>query len=507
MDSNIHKQSTYNIYKDIGERTNGEIYIGVVGPVRTGKSTFIKRFMDLAVIPEIENEHVRKRTMDELPMSGAGSTITTTEPKFIPSDAPVVKVLDNMSVKIRLIDCVGFMVDGALGLFENDKERMVKTPWQQDDIPFTQAAEIGTNKVIKDHSTIGIIVTTDGSFGEIERENYVKAEKRTVNELKNIGKPFVILLNSKRPYSKETIELGAKLSRDYQSKVIPVNCDQLKKEDVDNILNSMLMEFPVEKMEIYCPSWTQMLKPDHWLKRQIVDVAKNILMNITYIKDVVEKTKDKAGLLNDLDPDSCSFIDKFSVDDINLSNGIVKFAMTLKNSIYYKVLSELTRTDINNEYELISLIREFASRKAEYDSVKDALWDVNSTGFGIVTPLRKDIVLDEPVVIKNGSKYGVKIKASVPSVNMLKTNISVEIAPIVGTKSQADDLIEYIKENTADNPDGIWDTNIFGKTVEQIVNDGIYEKTHNITEQSMEKISSTLEKVMNENSGLVCLIV
>lgn len=503
---NTSKTFTYNIYKDIGERTNGEIYIGVVGPVRTGKSTFIKRFMNLAVIPEIDNEHVKKRTLDELPMSGAGSTITTTEPKFIPSEAPVVSVFDNMSVKLRLIDCVGFMVDGALGLYENDKERMVKTPWQQEDIPFTQAAEIGTNKVIKDHSTIGIIVTTDGSFGEIDRESYVKAEKRTVDELKNIGKPFVVLLNSQKPYSKETTELGAKLSEEYDANVIPVNCDQLKKEDVDNILKSILLEFPVEKLEVYGPSWIEMLKSDHWLKKQIIDIARNILSKTTYIKDVV-KAKGRIDYLDMNDNTECQAVESVTVDEADLSTGIVKFNLSLKNSIYYKVLSELTGTDINNEYELINLIREFASTKTEYDSVKDALFDVNSSGFGIVTPNRKDIELDEPVVIKNGNKYGVKIKAQVPSINMLKTNISVEIAPIVGTKTQADDLIDYIKENTRENPDGIWDTNIFGKTVEQIVNDGIYEKTHNITDESMGKIGSTLEKVMNENSGLVCLIV
>lgn len=497
---------TYNIYKDIGERTNGEIYIGVVGPVRTGKSTFIKRFMNLAVIPQIDNEHVRKRTLDELPMSGAGSTITTTEPKFIPSEAPVVSVFDNMQIKIRLIDCVGFMVDGALGLYENDRERMVRTPWQQEDIPFTKAAETGTEKVIKDHSTIGVIVTTDGSFGEIDRESYISAEKRTVDELKKIGKPFVMLLNSSHPYSKETKELGARLSEEYTTNVIPVNCDQLKQEDVDLILKSMMLEFPVEKMQIYGPSWIEMLKPEHWLKRQIIDVSRQILANTTYIKDVVREKGKKNYLSRDV-LSAYDSVENIMVDEADVSTGVVKFTLVLKDAIYYRVLSELTHTDINNEYELINLIKEFASAKSEYDSVKDALYDVNSGGFGIVTPDRKNIELEQPVVIKNGNKYGVKIKAMVPSINMLKTNITVEIAPIVGTKTQADDLIEYIKENTSENPEGIWDTNIFGKTVEQIVNDGIYEKTHNITDESMGKISSTLEKVMNENSGLVCLIV
>lgn len=507
---NVSESGTYNIYKDIAERTNGEIYIGVVGPVRTGKSTFIKRFMNLSVIPHIENEHARSRTLDELPMSGAGNTITTTEPKFIPSEAPVVSVIDNMSVKIRLIDCVGFMVDGALGLYENDKVRMVKTPWQQEDIPFTRAAEIGTNKVIKEHSTIGIIVTTDGSFGEIDRDSFVEAERRTVKELEAIGKPYIIILNSAKPYSQDTVSLAQRLSEEYRTKVLPLNCDQLKKDDVDDILKSILLEFPVGRVEFFGPSWVEMLRSDHWLKKQIVDVAKKIVNSVTYIKDV---TKDAGKhLINNQEKDGIAdnaypALEDISIDSVCLSTGVVRISYELKNSIYYEVLSELTNTSINNEYELISLIREFAAAKAEYDSVKGALWDVNANGFGIVTPPRDDIALEEPVVIKNGSKYGVKIKAQVPSVNMLKTNISVEIAPIVGTKAQADDLIEYIRENTADNPNGIWDTNIFGKTVEQIVNDGIYEKTHNITEENMNKLSTTLEKVMNENSGLVCLIV
>ncbi len=504
MDSSL-ENATYNIYKDIGERTNGEIYIGVVGPVRTGKSTFIKRFMNLAVIPEIDNEHVKKRTLDELPLSGQGSTITTTEPKFIPSEAPVVSVFDDMTVRLRMIDCVGFMVDGALGLYENNKERMVKTPWEQDYIPFTRAAEIGTDKVIRDHSTVGIIVTTDGSFGEIDRGSFVEAEKRTVSELQSIGKPYVMLLNTQIPYSQETIRLSDELSSEYKTKVIPVNCDQLKREDVDNILKSLLLEFPVVRLEMYAPSWIEMLKQDHWLKREIACAARNILDKTTLIKDVVTG-RGKTEYMNECYAE-CDSVENVYAEDVGLNTGIVRYSVKLKNSIYYKVLSELTQTEINSEYELISLIKEFALAKHEYDSVKNALWDVSSSGFGIVTPERDDIELDEPVVIKNGNKYGVRIKALVSSINMLKTNISVEIAPIVGSKAQADDLIEYIKENTKDNPDGIWDTNIFGKTVEQIVNDGIYEKTHNITDESMSKIASTLEKVMNENSGLVCLIV
>ena len=440
MDSN----QEFSLYKDMKARTNGEIYIGVVGPVRTGKSTFIKRFMDLCVLPQMENEHVRARARDELPQSAAGTTIMTTEPKFIPSEAALIYPMEDVGVKVRLIDCVGFMVEGASGHVENEKERMVKTPWSQTEIPFTKAAEIGTKKVIAEHSTIGIVVTTDGSFSEIPRQNYVPAEERTIQELSAIKKPFLVLLNSAKPYSKETGQLAEELTQKYGVTVLPVNCDQLKKEDITAILENVLLEFPVTELDFYTPQWMEMLPEDHWLKAELIAKAAEVLEPVGKIR---------------------------------------------------------------NEYELIHMIRELSAKKKEFDSVGNALSEVSASGFGVVTPVREEIVLDEPEVIKNGTKYGVKIKAQVPSVNMIKTNISVEIAPIVGTKNQADDLIAYIKENAGDNAQGIWETNIFGKTIEQIVDDGIYEKTHNMTPESMEKISSTLEKVMNENSGLVCLIV
>ncbi len=492
----------FNIYNDIQMRTNGEIYLGVVGPVRTGKSTFIKRLMDLMVIPAIENEHVKKRTIDELPQSGSGSTIMTTEPKFIPSEAPVICPLEGVNIKIRLIDCVGFMVNGALGLYENDKERLVKTPWSETEIPFTQAAEIGTNKVISEHSTIGIVVTTDGSFSEIPRESYVEPEERTVRELQNIGKPFIVILNSEKPYAAETKKLAAQLTEKYNVTVLPVNCDQLRKEDVRAILENVLMEFPVRCIGFYGPQWLEMLSSDHWLKKQLISAAGELLSGCTYMKD----TRNQA-LAQAANSTENTAIESISFGNINMADGNVRVELTMKPNVYYDVLSELTQTEIRNEYELISIIRELSAKKHEFDSVGAALTDVNLSGFGVVTPAIENITLEEPVVIKNGNKYGVKIKAQVPSINMLKTNINVEIAPIVGNKNQAEDLISYIKENTRDNPQGIWETNIFGKTVEQIVNDGIHEKTHNITAESMEKISGTLEKVMNENTGLVCLIV
>ena len=487
----------FDLYNDIRMRTKGEIYLGVVGPVRTGKSTFIKRFMDLLVIPSITDEHERNRAKDELPQSASGTTIMTTEPKFVPSEAALVCPVEGINVRVRLIDCVGYMVDGATGHIENDKERQVKTPWSDTEIPFTKAAQLGTWKVINEHSTIGIVVTTDGSFTDIGREQYAAAEEKAIGELQKINKPYIVLLNSSHPYSDETKELAKKLEEKYGVIVQTVNCDQLRKEDINRILENILMEFPISQVNFYAPQWMEMLPEQHWLKELLIQKVYDIINKYTKIKDIKGDNSDYSD----------ENIESIVNTGINMSDGTVRMDVTMRPDIYYNILSELTGTSINNEYELINIIKELSTKKNEFDKVKDALADVNVSGYGVVTPVREDIRLEEPVVIKNGNKYGVKIKAQVPSINMLKTNISVEIAPIVGTKSQADDLIEYIKNNSANQKDGVWETNIFGKTIEQIVDDGIYEKTHNMTQESMEKISGTLEKVMNENSGLVCLIV
>lgn len=493
----MEKGQEFNLYNDIKTRTNGEIYIGVVGPVRTGKSTFIKRFMDISVLPSMENVHSKERARDELPQSAAGKTIMTTEPKFVPAEAASIKLMDDIEFKIRLIDCVGFMVEGASGHIENEKERMVKTPWFENEIPFTQAAEIGTRKVINEHSTIGVVITTDGSFGDIPRANYIPAEEKTVNELRKLGKPFVIILNSSKPFSPETKQLASEISQKYSVTVLPVNCDQLKEDDITKVLESVLYEFPISEMDFFAPQWMEMLQDDHWLKTDTIEIVRSMLDNYTYIKDIKGKPYQNES----------EFADSVKVSSINMADGTVRVDIKVKPEIYYNVLSELTGTDISNEYQLISTIKELSAKKQEFDKVGNAIMQVKQTGFGVVTPIKEDIILEEPVVIKNGNKFGVKIKAQAPSINLLKTNINIEIAPIVGSKQQADDLINYIKESTDQDPAGIWDTNIFGKTIEQIVDDGIQEKTHNITEESMGKISDTLEKVMNENSGLVCLIV
>ncbi len=488
---------SFALYKDIEARTNGEIYLGVVGPVRTGKSTFIKRFMDICVLPAMEDKNNRERTKDELPQSATGTTIMTTEPKFVPNEAATIKLSEDCKVKVRLIDCVGFMVEGATGHVENDKERMVKTPWFTKEIPFTKAAEIGTTKVITEHSTIGLVVTCDGSFGEIPRNNYIPAEERTVAELKNLKKPFVIILNSATPHNAGTRTLASELSEKYGVAVIPVNCDQLRQSDVTAILESALYEFPIAQMSFFTPPWLEMLNDDHWLKMGVIETVAGILQGYDRVKDFRKK---EIAFDN-------QYIESIKLNKIDLDSGNVSLDIKMVPNIYFGIISELTGTTINNEYELIQTIRELSGKKKSLSGMTEAISQVELNGFGVVTPQKDNIYLEEPEVIKNGNKYGVRIKASAPSINLLKTNISVEIAPIVGSEQQANDLIEYIKANKQDNPDGIWETNIFGKTIGQIVDDGIREKTCNITKESMEKISETLEKVMNENTGLVCLIV
>ena len=488
----------YDVYHDIQARTGGEIYIGVVGPVRTGKSTFIKRFMDLLVIPNIEDVHSRERAVDELPQAAAGKTIMTTEPKFIPKEAATITFNDETKVKIRLIDCVGYMVDGASGHIENQHERMVKTPWYEHEIPFTQAAEIGTRKVINDHSTIGIVITTDGSFGEIPRANYRFPEERTINELKHLGKPFIVLLNTNKPYSNETMRLAEEMQVEYEVPVMPVNAEQLKKDDITRIMDNILSVFPVTELDFYMPKWSEMLPYDHWLKRDLVASVKSLFSNITQVKDANPQM---------LSTDS-QYVKRFKLDKINMQDGTVSVNVEFDDIYYYKILSDLIGVPINGEYQLISTLKELAAKKSEFEKVSYATDQVRQKGYGIVTPVRDEISIEEPELMKHGGKFGVKMKATAPSIHMIKADIITEVAPIVGTEEQAKDLIGYINANAKENPEGIWDTNIFGKTIRQLVDDGINLKINKLTDDNQLKLQDTMQRIINDsNGGLICIII
>ncbi len=488
----------FDVYNDIQARTGGEIYIGVVGPVRTGKSTFIKRFMDLLVIPGIEDVHSRERAIDELPQAAAGRTIMTTEPKFIPKEAAEIAFDDETKVKIRLIDCVGYMVDGAAGHIENQHERMVKTPWFDHEIPFTQAAEIGTKKVINDHSTIGIVVTTDGSFGELPRLNYKAPEEKTINELKHLGKPFIVLLNTSKPYSNETIKIAEEISEEYNVPVMPVNAEQLKKEDITRIMETILSVFPVTELDFFMPKWAEMLPADHWLKVDLISTVKNLFHNITQVKDA------KSPNFN---TDS-QYVKRFKIDKVNMQDGTVQVNVDFDDIYYYKILSDLIGVPITGEYQLISTLRELAAKKSEYEKVSYATNQVRSKGYGIVSPVRDEIRIEEPEIMKHGNKYGVKIKATAPSIHMIKADILTEVAPVVGSEEQAKDLIGYISANAKENPEGIWETNIFGKSIRQLVDDGINSKINKLTDDSQLKLQETMQKIINDsNGGLICIII
>ena len=421
----ILQNSTYDLYKDIQRRTGGEIYLGVVGPVRTGKSTFIKRFMNLLVLPYMEDENERERAQDEMPQSAGGKTITTTEPKFIPKEAAHVKLGADIDVKVRLIDCVGYMVDGAAGHMEKEAERMVKTPWSMEEIPFTKAAEIGTRKVIRDHSTIGIVVTCDGSFGELPRDSFLEAEERTIKELQALGKPYIVLLNSEKPYAEETRNLADEISEKYQVTVMPINCEQLKKEDINHIMENILYEFPLTMIEFYMPKWVEMLPFDHKMKKDIIAQLKALMNDLNHIRDI---TADRFTVESE-------YIRKCKLDGVDMSDGSVRIILDVDDAYYYEMLSDLVGESIESEYQLLATLREMAKMKREYVKVLHALEAVRYKGYGVVMPDREEIVLEKPELIKQGNKFGVRIKAESPSIHMIKASIETEISPIQGSDS------------------------------------------------------------------------
>lgn len=488
---------SYDIYKDMKERTKGELYIGVIGPVRTGKSTFIKRFMELVMIPNMTDEHSKNRAKDETPLSASGKMVTTTEPKFIPKDEAKVRFGDEIEMNVRLIDCVGYMVKGAQAGIDENEERKVKTPWFDYEIPFSKAAEIGTQKVIREHAGLGIVVTTDGSFGELPRESYIEAEERTIQELKQIGKPFLVLLNSEKPHKEETKNLAKELEEKYDVTVFPVNCQQLNEQDVNRILEQMLYEFPVVKLEFFMPKWIEVLDMEHPVKQALIHYAKNIMQKVASMKHV---KWDSIG-------SDSEYITKVKIEHVNLAAGCVRFGIEIDDKFYYEMISNMVDMPIEGEYQLLATLKHMATMRKEYEKVKDAMESVRVKGYGIVTPEQSEIQLEEPVVIKHGNKYGVKIKAESPSIHMIKADIQTEIAPIVGSEQQAQDLIDYIKA-AGNSEEGIWHTNIFGKSIEQLVEDGIRNKIALMGDECQLKLQDTMRKIVNDsNGGLVCIII
>ncbi|MBP3622166.1 MAG: stage IV sporulation protein A [Lachnospiraceae bacterium] len=485
-----------DIYKDIETRTNGEIYMGVVGPVRTGKSTFIKRFMELLVVPAIKDEHSRVRAIDELPQSASGRTVMTTEPKFIPKDTVDIILEDGVEFKVRMIDCVGYMIDEAEGHEEDGKERLVKTPWFDYDIPFTKAAEMGTKKVIFEHSTVGILITCDGTITDISREAYIEAEEKTVNELKEIGKPFVVLLNSRRPGSEDTVMLAEELTEKYGVSVIPLNCDQLKPYDINAIFEELLLDFPITAINFNIPKWVEAMDSDCDIKSYLIHMAKDIFSGMYHMKDI-----------KNISCEADDYIEKISINNINMADGGVNINIQLFDKYYYDMISDMLGADIRNEYDFIKEIKDMSDTKKQCQKVSMALMQSLKTGYGSVTPEENEIKLDAPELIKSGNKYGVKIKAKAPSIHLIKANITTEIAPIVGSEEQAKDLISYINSDGMED-DNIWSVNIFGKTIRQLVEDGLKSKINKINQESQQKLQDTMEKIVNDsNGGMVCIII
>lgn len=488
-----------NLYQDIQSRTDGDIYVGVVGPVRTGKSTFIKRFMDLLVIPNIENEYKKERAKDELPQSAGGRTIMTTEPKFVPNEAVQINLGDNLKFKARLVDCVGYLVNNAIGYLEDDVPRMVKTPWSDEEIPFERAAEIGTKKVIDEHSTIGILITTDGSFSDIPREDYIEAEERVVNELKALNKPFVIVLNSSDPSSEYTNQLASKLEVKYGVSVLPLNCSELDIEDINNMFSKILYEFPIEQINLKLPKWVNTLDDSHWLKQSLYSDIKTSFSNIRVLKEV-KPCVDNIS--------STDVISNSVLQEINLGNGNINISIELKDNLFYQILSDMTGVSISDEGDLFSVLTSFSQTKKEYDKISYALESAKATGYGIVTPGMEDLILDEPEMVKQGSKFGVKLKATAPSLHIVKANIETEVSPIVGSEKQSEELVNYLLSEFESDPQKIWESNIFGKNLHELVNEGLQNKLSRMPEDAQGKLQETLERIVNEGSGgLICIIL
>ena len=489
---------TKNIYEDIAARTNGDIYIGVVGPVRVGKSSFITRFMEEFVIPNIKNKNAKAVAIDELPQSADGVQIMTTQPKFVPAESVKVSI-NNLDMNLKLIDCVGYFVDGAMGKEQDGKVRMVKTPWSDSAMPLEKAAEIGTQKVIQEHSTVAVLLTTDGSFGEIKRENFEPVEKRLVGELKDLKKPFVVALNSKNPNSKEAKELKLKLEEKYDVGVVLLNAQEMTEQDASLIFEKMLDEFPLTGVEVNMPTWLTALPFAHPLIKEIVDEFSKMASGLTKVGEV---NKTEVMFLES---------EKFkpiTLKSLNLGNGKAVFDVLPKENLFYDVLSEQCGLEIKDDFSLVSKMKDLSKAKKEYDKLKDALSDVQETGYGVVLPKLEDLTLEEPEIVKSGSKYGVKLRATAPSLHIMRVDLETEISPMVGSMEQSKDLVSYLENQSKENPKGIWQTNMFGKTVEELVTEGFSGKVNKMPIEAQKKMRKTLTRIVNEGKGgIICILL
>ena len=487
------------IYSNIAKRTDGDIYIGVVGPVRTGKSTFIKRFMETLVIPNIENDYMRQRAIDELPQSSGGKTIMTTEPKFIPEDAVEVSIKDCARFNVRMIDCVGYIIPSSIGYFENEAPRMVRTPWFEDEIPFNMAAEVGTQKVINEHSTIGLVVTTDGSITDIGREEYEECEERVIEELRAINKPFIILMNCVNPNSHEISQLCEKLSEKYCVPVIPVNCLELDEDDINKIMTEILFAFPVKEVNIDMPKWITSLERGHWLKESIFSSIKEAASGIEKVREIKSCCEKIC---------ECENISECHLVSIDLGKGSANISATVNHDLFYKIIGEETGLKIENESDLMPQILELVKISKQFEKFKGALEEVEATGYGIVMPSMEELTLDEPEIIKQGGKYGIRLRANAPSIHMLRVDITAEVAPIVGSEKQSEELVLYMLNDFEENPTKIWESNIFGKSLHELVNEGLHNKLYRMPQDARIKLQEAVERIINEGcSGLICLII
>lgn len=490
----------FSVFSDIAERTGGSIYVGVVGPVRTGKSTFIKRFMDLMVMPNITDAYVKERTKDELPQSGAGRTITTTEPKFVPDEPVEIAFQDNVKARVRLVDCVGYTVPSAKGYEDENGPRMVMTPWFEQAIPFQEAAELGTNKVISEHSTIGLVLTSDGSITDIPRDDYVASEERVIQELRELGKPFVVALNSVHPESRETVDLAASLSEKYGVTVVPIDCLRMTRSDIIDLFHEVLFEFPIREFSLRFPKWVDELPPSHWLRKSYEEAVWEVVLRIRTLRDIENVAVQSLA--------ESEHIASVTLANLDLGTGTVFLSVTAENNLFFDVLSEMTGLEITGDHHLMRLMQDLSVAKREYDKLSSALEHVREHGYGIVIPSLDDITFDQPELIKQGRHFGIRLTASAPSIHMVKANIQTEVTPFVGTEKQGEELVKSLTEEFQQDPDALWSRDFLGRSLQDMVREGINSKLHRMPENAQEKLQETLSKIINEGSGgLICIIL